>query len=108
MAPVSHEEISGEGEEDDPECLHCYLADVIDKWSEKHPDKTLRQMCAEVGEVLGEMAASDLVDLQDEAYVKTLSVLMRHVAKCAWEIRVTIKAKRLVEAQAAEQKPRVH
>jgi hypothetical protein len=45
----------------DPNCLHCELSPIIERFRLEHPDQTDAKQISEVAQVLGELIASSVV-----------------------------------------------
>lgn len=46
------------GRPDDPDCLHCVLPPIIDKFMREHPEKPAAQVISEVAQALGDLIGS--------------------------------------------------
>jgi hypothetical protein len=108
VSPVDVLNIDEDPSPTDPECLHCYLAPVIQKWSEDHPLKDLSAMVLEVAEVLGELAASDAVDCDAKEFAQRISQVAAHMLVSANEMRQCIARKLAKDAAAAKERSRAH
>lgn len=101
MSPPLHVEDIGEDEGPaDPNCLHCYLGEAIEAWSNAHPEKGLDEMLLEVAEVLGEMAASDGAEKDAREFASSVNQLCAHVHGCALQMRQWIARKLAKDAAA--------
>lgn len=76
--PETPRSIEVNGLAPDPNCLHCYLAPVIDRWRAQHRDKPGLHIILELVEVVGEFLASGA---QDEA------TMQRALAMCEQHLR---------------------
>lgn len=43
----------------DPDCLHCVIAPILDRFMLAHPEKPLAQLAGEVLQIAAELIASD-------------------------------------------------
>lgn len=66
------------GQAPDPDCLHCVLAPVIDRFIREHPLKPSAHVVLELAQVLGELAASNL---HNEGKQHQLPHLIQHVSR---------------------------
>lgn len=48
---------------EDPNCLHCHLAPIIERWRAAHPQKPIEHAIQEIAQVLGELVGSAAYDL---------------------------------------------
>ena len=49
---------------DNQPCLHCQLSEVVDRFLQANPQKCLRQAVGEVSQLIGELVASGLHNVQ--------------------------------------------
>jgi hypothetical protein len=73
----------------DPDCLHCYLPEVIEAWRKEHPHVPLREVIGQVGQLVADMLASDTLKGTDQDFARFLAQLTTHIMKCATEGRIT-------------------
>jgi hypothetical protein len=59
---VKVEEVTGAAP--DPNCLHCYLAPVIEKFCAEHPGKQKVALIVEAAQVLGELVGSSVFETE--------------------------------------------
>jgi hypothetical protein len=88
----------GEGEPD-PNCLHCQLPAVIEEFRKAHPHKPAREVVGELRNTLGDLFASNYLDLEPFEFMLQLSKLLQHVGDSA------IRARKAFDAQGMRQTP---
>lgn len=80
--PVNLQELSGLP--GDPDCLHCVLAPVIEKWRKEHPQALDSEQCAQLAQTLGELLGSVLFQARKTECVEQVLIgLHRHALTCA-------------------------
>lgn len=50
------------GNPPDPDCLHCELAPIVDRFHVKHPEEAAQDICRQVLQVAAEILASGAVN----------------------------------------------
>lgn len=84
------------GQPADPDCLHCYLAPLIDAWKREHAGKPPVHVILEVAQVLGELVGSEAFSSGHSACVPTIvNGAMRETLRTAIDLVNTLKRRRV-------------
>ena len=83
------------GKPEDPDCLHCVLAPLIDTWMREHAGKPKVHVILEVAQVLGELIGSEAFSSGHSGCVPTIVTgAARETLRTALELVSTLQRRR--------------